>query len=1039
MPSLPHRPVLAPRDGISSFVSVHGSDSYYSDHEIAILHRVVTAAQENLELLPEGERLATNALFQAYDAVLPLFGIDPEEENHISRLVFRVGGERGEGSLQEKLDAVLSRMGIGLEFGSEGSRALSNNGDDDNEDEDGAGAGYVEAATPQPALTNTDRDSITSGDESSQEVELAPREPYATLLSSQAQASHHLGYAASPPRLTRVGLVSNHLDLKSINHNKPAPQSYTPSTAGNTEQSRQSRQSGSGTSVQRGASDTTVQPIEAPYIHPANENETAALPIRTKPIRTVNWLLPPDTTSISAGTGVGATAPEPVRNGPRASEVMEDHVVHVTETRGSREHELSTQKPSVHAPPVHESTVQEIATHQATKRKQPVEEPPAGGIEGDEAKPVIHDEINGGPDDEARYAVLEWKSTKVKGYLLLLRGLSHWKQHALDKLERMAVARRHILRMRHFDPWELVTAETRIRGRRVFTSRLMASWLRRAGEDLDTEDASLAHAQRNMAQNALRQWSTSCLSPMEPRFPPRTVSIHLQQWHSACSSLQGLRSHMENLYEEHGRFRVLRTWSHQAASHLRDVAAFRRYHIVQGPLHQWHLDSRVEVFKSKLEIKLVRSCLSRWQSACMAPPIFGQINALSRGIAVDSVSGMALPRPRRGVTSLMAISDRLLKTKVLCNWQRQASVVAKTSTRTRRFASHRGAHKALEMWHIDVDEKRNLQKWVQRGCFYISVTHALKTWRSRSAWRSGTRKSYARCRQHVKATFTKGYLDLWKTATRAHVNLGWKTDQHHIVVEHGRLIHMLKLWREESSRDGGTSKLLTAAWVDEWNGMSQDLAVKEDRVKQAWSVNLKSRWWSQWQSSLLQLKSREYVALDVKERNSKKAVRRLLLHWKGERNLSTSYQSATLRASLGSSRRGAGFVASRTSLPLSRAVHERHSGPSFRGSRIQEVEPTADDDDHDGTGSGPDTDGVVANTPTRWTGMASSVRLPSMTPFAPLPTPFERELRERYNRSVPTAATGQMSSLSFAQAQRLSVAGTRRAARENTADIGRGG
>ncbi|KAK1639607.1 Sfi1 spindle body protein-domain-containing protein [Colletotrichum phormii] len=1036
MPSLPHRPVLAPRDGISSFVSVQSSDSYYSDHEIAILHHVVTAAQQNLELLPEGERLATNALFQAYDAVLPVFGIDPEEENHISRLVFRVGGERGEGSLQEKLHAVLSRMGIGLEFGSDGSRVLSDNGDgDENED----GAEYEEASLPQPAPTDTDRNSDTSEDESSNEVELAPRDQYAPLQHSQAQAPHHLDDDESPPRLTRIGLVSNHLDLKSINHTKPPYHSYTPSTAGNTEQSRQSRQSISGTIVQRGASDTTVQPIEASHIHPVNETEATALPIRTKPVRKVNWLLPPDTTSISAGTSAGATAPEPVRNGTRVSEVTEDHVAHGTETHDSGEHELSAQEPPVHVPVVHESTVQGIAAHQSHRQQQLVEELSKGRIEGAEAERVVDDGINEDPDDEARYALLEWKSTKVKGYLLLLRGLSHWKQHALDKLERMAVARRHILRMRHFDPWELVTAETRIRGRRVFTSRLMASWLRRAGDDLATEDAALVHAQRNTVQNALKQWSTSCLTPTEPHHPPRTVSIYLRQWYSACSSLQGLGSHMEDLYEEYGRFRVLKTWSYQATSHLRDVAAFRRYHAVQGPLYQWHLDSRVEVFKSKMEIKLVRSCLSRWQSACRAPPTFGQSNAFSRGIAVDYVSGIALPRPRRGASSLMAISDRLLKTKVLGNWQRQASIVAKTSTRSRRFAAHQGAQKALEMWHIDVGEKIDLQKWVQRGCFYISATHTLKTWRSRSAWRSGTRKSYARCRQHVKATFTKGYLNLWKTATRTHGNLGWKADQHHIVVEHDRLVHMLKLWRDESSRDWGTGKLLTAAWVDEWHGMSQDLAVKEDRVNQAWSVNLKSRWWSQWQSSLLQLKSREYVALDVRERNSKKAVRRLLLHWKGDRNLNISHQSTTLRASLGSSRRGAGFVAGRTSLPLSRAVHERPSGPSLRGSRIQEVEPTADDDDHDGTGSGPDADGVVADTPTRWTGMASSVRLPSMTPFAPLPTPFERELRERYNRSVPAAATGQMSSLSFAQAQRLSVAGTRRGAKENTADVGRGG
>ncbi|TDZ28173.1 hypothetical protein CTRI78_v012123 [Colletotrichum trifolii] len=102
MPSLPHRPVLAHRDGTSSFASLHNSDVYYSNDEIAVLYDVVSAAQGNLNHLPEGERLATNALFQAYDTVLPLHGIDPEEDHHISRLVFRVGGERGDAGARNR-------------------------------------------------------------------------------------------------------------------------------------------------------------------------------------------------------------------------------------------------------------------------------------------------------------------------------------------------------------------------------------------------------------------------------------------------------------------------------------------------------------------------------------------------------------------------------------------------------------------------------------------------------------------------------------------------------------------------------------------------------------------------------------------------------------------------------------------------------------------------------------------------------------------------------------------------------------------------
>ncbi|TQN71819.1 hypothetical protein CSHISOI_03672 [Colletotrichum shisoi] len=209
--------------------------------------------------------------------------------------------------------------------------------------------------------------------------------------------------------------------------------------------------------------------------------------------------------------------------------------------------------------------------------------------------------------------------------------------------------------------------------------------------------------------------------------------------------------------------------------------------------------------------------------------------------------------------------------------------------------------------------------------------------------------------------------------------------------------------------------------------MSQDQAGTQDLANQAWELTLKSRYWSQWQSTLLQLKSREYVALDVRERNSKKVVRRLLLRWKMNRDFSTSQQSTATRPNLASSRRGVGFGLGDSSVPLSRAVHERAGGLSLRGSNIQEVGPTVEDEDHDGVGSGPDVDGVVMDTPTRWTGMASSVRLPSMTPFAPLTTPFERQLRERYNQSMPPAPTGQLSRLSFAQAQRLSVADTRRA------------
>ncbi|KAK1999537.1 hypothetical protein LX36DRAFT_604920 [Colletotrichum falcatum] len=1025
MPSLPHRPALAPRDGISSFVSVQSSDSYYSDEEIAILHDVVAAAQENLELLPEGERLPTNALFQAYDAVLPLYGVDPEEDHHISRLVFRVGGERGDGSLLEKLRAVLSRMGIGLEFDSrsDGSRVPS---DHDDSPDYHDGPDNEESSQPSPALTATDQNSGVSLDEISGEDEhpvfhSVQGQKIASIPRSRSSEENHLDDSASPPRLTRAAAGPNHLNGKPTRQIK-SPQNYTPSTAGETEQTQSSHQSLAGTSEQRGASDTTVQPVEALNARPAeNGNETPALPAKSKPVRTVNWLLPPDSPTepvkgkgVIAHHGTEPKAKEPVGHTLDAQEpLVPDVVVQEPVTQQPVEHPIEQEQSAKN----HSGNHGEYHVEVQVADPQPEEDPEA----------------------EARYTLLERQSGKAAGYLLLLRGISHWKQHALDKLERTAVARRHILRMRHFDSWELVTAETRFKGRRVFVSRLMTLWLRRADEDDVMEHCASAHAQRKLAQNLLTRWFASCPAYNRPQHPPRSLNSYLQHWQSACTSIHGLQNYSDSLHHRHEQSQIMKTWHRHMALHHRNVASFRRFNIVRNSLSQWNLETRVEIFRAKMEINLVRNSLSRWQSACRAPPSLGQANGYGGVTSIDHQTSRKLPRTLRGGTYLDKFSDRMLKTKVLENWQQQARAAAKTGTTSRHFAVHQGAQKALESWHVDVAHNRSLHMWAKRGCFYVSVTHALKTWRSKASWRSNTRKSYARCRQHVKATFTKGYLGRWKTANRAHGNIGWKTHQHHNAMNRDRFARMLGAWRDESSNDWGAGRLLTAAWVGEWQSMSEDHAEMQTRAKQAWGVTLESRYWSQWQSALLQLKSREYVALDVRERNRKKVVRRLLLHWKGDRDFATSQQSTTSRANFASSRRGAGFGLSHGAVPLSRAVHERSGGLSLRASRIQEAGPTAEEEDHDGAGSGTDVDGVVMDTPTRWTGMASSVRLPSMTPFAPLPTPFERELRERYNKSVPTAPTGQLSRLSFAQAQRLSEAETRRVANEKRPEAsGRG-
>ncbi|KAI1293363.1 hypothetical protein F5Y03DRAFT_374038 [Xylaria venustula] len=86
----------------------------YSDEDIKIVYDIVVRAETILtEELTPSSRLPTHALFLAYDEILAENGLDPGER-HISKLVFMVGGVKGQKSLLDRFKAVMARMNITL-------------------------------------------------------------------------------------------------------------------------------------------------------------------------------------------------------------------------------------------------------------------------------------------------------------------------------------------------------------------------------------------------------------------------------------------------------------------------------------------------------------------------------------------------------------------------------------------------------------------------------------------------------------------------------------------------------------------------------------------------------------------------------------------------------------------------------------------------------------------------------------------------------------------------------------------------------------
>ena len=137
------------------------TDETCAKTDITILHEIVATGEEILESLPERERLPTNALFSAADEVLPRHGYESEDVPHISRLLFRIGGQRGEGSLLDKFRSVLAEMGIEVVY-TDDSLVSTEEGHDadvsDTEDPVGASTPRPNAAqrgSPLPVVNST--------------------------------------------------------------------------------------------------------------------------------------------------------------------------------------------------------------------------------------------------------------------------------------------------------------------------------------------------------------------------------------------------------------------------------------------------------------------------------------------------------------------------------------------------------------------------------------------------------------------------------------------------------------------------------------------------------------------------------------------------------------------------------------------------------------------------------------------------------------------------------------------------------------------
>ncbi|KAI6751274.1 hypothetical protein HG530_014188 [Fusarium avenaceum] len=1038
-------------DGRSSNASRAPSsqDPYYSNEDIAALHAVVVAAQELLDSAPEPKPLPAAALFKAYDAVLPTYGIDPDSDHHLSTFVFRVGGERGEGSLLDKFQTILHRMGIVLEFGDNTTVSLRT------------------SASTSPAASSLSRQSHAdlqheNGQENDQqnghltsEVE-APQSPFspsASPPSSPLQSPTH-SPSPSPPQSPshseaqprqdeiefsvtdeedgayeemRKAVVSSAMNRwRSLVANRRAQSAQRiPSFPSIPEEASADVRNFEDHPFEEKPAAPTQQTIASPQVngieshdHVSAKESTDLLPrpmsaqsFMHRPLSVLNNAIR-STTSLLQGhmpqTGHIDEHSHHENEMPRSPDGDSPHQLKELEVAPSHHSPIQT-VPKVHSPTTAAWTNAvsnnggTIVHHAAPQERTDV----ASQQQMVEESPSTPDEQS---DTEREHSRLLRRATRAREIYLASKVFNHWADRTARRLERDAVARRHMIRFRYFRSWSQAPALREPGTDYMRAAVVVKKWQRIVAMENSLQMTARAAAQAyelKKVGKVLDHWSCHRLEHVgRQKTALRNRTGGILKWLSQASHGEALehairtqtclRLQVDTIHrwQDHAgketmlcdtakrigdiqhSFTHLREWWDQAEISRR-ATEYRKQVMMQKAnfaFDQWNLRARAQAFQWRREYLQVERAFDRWfqcaeQNEDMSRRAEGYYEEQAKAKVLGGFrrlqresSHMALMEDRvrlyLGATSVLRVFDRAIKNRKDQDKRHVKKYLMARYTQVSSARKKRNFFAAIDRWRVLAEEDRVQSDLVQ--------------------------ELRARKDSHHLITVT----DMWMSQTQL--------DQRRI--EEAKLQHAQE-------------------WLEAWKVYTSDLEQRDAEAWQLWAADKQRQSLKSWSIASLQQSGQGHTALEVQKKHEREKRNRVLQQWRqrddrirtmapGSRVQSSSAPSAWPR---GSWRTIAGrrSMANRndrvydySGTPLETPT--RWTGQPFSMSTMlppgsmAPLREADEGDEGDGAFSlaGDEDDGDLPASPSirpasRGPGKFST--LPSTTPMAPVPSHLERD------------------------------------------------
>lgn len=965
-------------------------------------------------------------MFNAYYDILPRVGIDADHDSRYARVLFKIGGLRGQGTLYEKFEEVLSRMGIEIEFDPE---AIEDDGafEDSHTEPDGF-------TTEDAFLLHKKRESGSRPRRNSESSvwDLAHQTP--TVPGTRRNSFSSIG----PIRFSteaKERVLPGHSSSQGFAINGDGP--LNGSNANDNVRTWLSPRSAKAHSP-RGKSISVRGSRRA-----RRDSLSMLLPHHTAPD---DSHAPSEFTATTADVGDEAST--------RASTPLQIATLY----------EESSASMEVKASKIYQHTVRlfaKVQLHRWKAKALHAQERNASLQQiatQHDRKALLHSAFDAWRSSflEKRefaqtreyYEDLEQRAQKARELYLLDLAFSHWATLAKEQVQRTARAHEHMVKIRMFNAWKGVTAVDELKARKQVLKKFLVAWKHRSSTIAQANAAAVQRYEANLVEKIYGQWlhnmwDLRATNWWAERLAHRTIVHwiaksrdnweedrmvqHKKSLERASKSWQIWRAKTQTriqrseqagaYYKENLCRRLIQKWQretkviparialqtdvsirllreafgkwHQRASQERQAASVDRTKILREALTVWRHKERSQEIISRIDSRILKQSVLSWVRVTRDKRIQQSLNdELLRRVLRTWKNKQQVSTERRQERENMAQSFAAQRAQnlVLRQWYSRMEAQQRNEIAAVDFYAPRLVRGSMTQWSNQLQHVRQLQQRSRDAEYYFLASKILKLWKAatESAKREKRKAAYVQVRRNVKINLARRVLKRWQSKVQPIMALQTQASN----VNHNKQVSLameiFDRWRgraeelselESLARENVLKKQFTA-WKERLN--AQQTLTTEATV--AYQELRQSRALKKWSLTSLQLRAQANYAGEIREKNAKRNFRKMFLYW---------HQKAAQR---------------RPPKPewLSKSVHfEATSNAEILSEAGEALEPDEWAKNLDEAGVLTPLPGYL-NTPSKRSeriSAAAAARL-STTPKAPLSTPFERQLRAQWSGGV---------------------------------------